>query len=83
MVSIKGFHKDIEDTVHYIAGSSCSNRIRRAFEQMQEMIENGHVEELSQYFHLSRPLNVSDPREVALFYSGMALFFTTTVENRE
>lgn len=74
------FYDDIEATINYISGSSCSGRVRRAFNEIDAMIEDGRVAEIEKIFNFYFPLNVTDPIELGGFYNFIGSYLFQTVQ---
>lgn len=57
-----------------VGGDSCYNALELGFVRMQEMVDAGHWEHLTDAFYLCDPL---EPEDIPLFFSIMAEIYAT------
>lgn len=63
-----------------LTGPMCTARVRRAFDQMEQMIENGEIETIEKLFRLEYPVDVNNTIVLDTFYATLGNLFSNRVE---
>ncbi|KAJ6632713.1 Dipeptidyl peptidase 2 [Pseudolycoriella hygida] len=66
----------LEDVIKDIGGDECADRVRGAFDEMENMIYGGRGEELGEIMNHCTPVNVTSDLSVASFVKNQIDFFT-------
>lgn len=80
VVDFKKYLEAASDMFEEIGGRNCSRRVERAFEELEELIEEGDYTEIERVFRFCQPLDWSKKSEVSYFINQLIVPISTAVK---
>lgn len=62
----------VSESLEIVGGAKCTERIRRGFEELEQLVAENNSRRIEEVFHLCHPLDLSNQLDVWSFFSDVA-----------